>query len=150
MVKSFSHPLLVLNSRNLTTSALKAKMSPHCQHLRSRGGGVAKHTGWRGRDHWELVLEGQDWVSVVMIFVFKGRVSFCSPRLAWNSWQTSCLSLSSARIVDMSYHVPISFVLFVVSEMKSHYITLAGLELLDPCNALPRSPKQLVPQTRNT
>lgn len=30
------------------------------------------------------------------------------PRLASNSWQSFCLSISSARISDMNYHKPFS------------------------------------------
>lgn len=48
----------------------------------------------------------------------------------------------------MSYHVP--FHLFVIFEMKSHYIILADLKFLDPSNPMPQSPKQLAPQIHNT
>lgn len=80
-VESSFDPVMVLSSRNIVTSGLKAKMSsPH--HLQSQEG--ARDQAYRageGRDKWELFLEGWDWVSVLLltIFVLKSRVSFCSP-----------------------------------------------------------------------
>lgn len=40
--------------------------------------------------------------------------------------------------------------LFVIFEMKSHYIVPADLTFLHPSNPMPQSPKQLAPQVHNT